>query len=323
MMKPQMKFGVLLPHFGKEASPERLIEGSRTCEELGFDSVWVRDHLLWHPHGMEKAGLKFVEPLIALAAIAGVTKKLILGTAVLIPIRWPLKLSQNLASLSYLAGGRVIAGVGLGSTPAELTAAGLRGEDRVEILRETVEICRLIWKENNASYKGKIFSFENATIEPKPVEPIPFFYGGSTRASIRRVAEYCDGWIPGRIPMATFDDRLKLLRELTGRKIILGNIPIVRIEKDRAKARGDIDVEALAGSSEGSPHWVKPASGRFRTIEDLEGLLIAGNPDDCAGEIEKFAQRGVEHLVFDLRLQYDRYEESLELISKELLPRFR
>jgi alkanesulfonate monooxygenase SsuD/methylene tetrahydromethanopterin reductase-like flavin-dependent oxidoreductase (luciferase family) len=318
-----MKFGVLLPHFGKEASASRLIDGSRMCEELGFESVWVRDHLLWHPHGMEKAGLKFVEPLITLAAIAAVTKKMILGTAVLIPVRWPLKLSQDLASLSFMAGGRVIAGIGLGSTPAELTAAGLNGDERVEILRETVEICRHIWKENNASYKGKIFSFDDVTIEPKPVEPIPFFYGGSTRASIRRVAEYCDGWIPGRVPMATFDDRLKYLRTLTDRKITLGNIPIVCIEKERAKALAKVNIEELAGSSEGSKHWIKPPSGRFETIEDLEGLLIAGNPDDCAKEIDKFRQREVEHLVFDLRLQYDRYEETLRLISEELLPRYR
>jgi len=322
-MAVRMKFGVLLPHFGKEASPSRLIDGSRMCEELGFESVWVRDHLLWHPHGMEKAGLKFVEPLITLAAIAAVTKKMILGTAVLIPVRWPLKLSQDLASLSYMAGGRVIAGIGLGSTPAELTAAGLKGEERVEILRETVEICRHIWKENNASYKGKIFSFDDVTIEPKPVEPIPFFYGGSTRASIRRVAEYCDGWIAGRVPMATFDDRLKYLRTLTDRKITLGNIPIVCIEKERAKALAKVNIEELAGSSEGSKHWIKPPSGRFETIEDLEGLLIAGNPDDCAKEIDKFRQREVEHLVFDLRLQYDRYEETLRLISEELLPRYR
>ena len=81
-------------------------------------------------------------------------------------------------------------------------------------------------------------------------------------------------------------------------------------------------MEALAESSEGASHWIKPPSGKFQTIEDLEGLLIVGNPDDCAAEIEKFRARGVEHLVFDLRLQYDHYEESLELIGKEVLPRF-
>ena len=154
------------------------------CEELGFDSVWVRDHLIWHPHGMEKAGLKFVEPFVTLSAVAAVTKRIGLGIAVLVPVRWPLKVSQDLASLSYIAGGRVIAGLGLGFNPAELATVGMRIEDRVDIMRETVEIARLIWKENNASYKGKIFSFENVTIEPKPTEPIPFFGGGSTLALI-------------------------------------------------------------------------------------------------------------------------------------------
>jgi alkanesulfonate monooxygenase SsuD/methylene tetrahydromethanopterin reductase-like flavin-dependent oxidoreductase (luciferase family) len=84
-----------------------------------------------------------------------------------------------------------------------------------------------------------------------------------------------------------------------------------------------IDVEALAGSSEGAKHWIKPPSGRFETIRDLEGLLIVGNPDDCAKEIDKFVARDVEHLVIDLRLQYDQYEETLRLISEELLPRYR
>jgi alkanesulfonate monooxygenase SsuD/methylene tetrahydromethanopterin reductase-like flavin-dependent oxidoreductase (luciferase family) len=322
-MATKIKFGVLLPHFGRDASPSRLIEGSRMCEELGFDSLWVRDHLIWHPHGMEKAGLKFVEPFITLAAVAAVTKRIILGTAVLIPVRWPLKLSQNLASLSYIAGGRVIAGIGLGFTPSELSAVGLNGDDREQIVRESVAICRQIWKENQASYRGKLFAFDNVTIEPKPAEPIPFFYGGSTRGSIRRVVEYCDGWIPGRVPLATFDDRVKYLRTLTDRKITLGNIPVVCIDKDRAKAVAKINIKELAGSSEGSPHWIKPPSGRFETIQDLEGLLIVGNPDDCAKEIDKFVQRDVEHLVIDLRLQYDHYEETLKLISEELLPRYR
>lgn len=319
----KIEFGVLLPHFGKEGSRERILEGGRMCEELGFDSIWVRDHLIWNPHSMERAGLRFVEPLMTLAAVAAVTKRIKLGTAVLVPLRWPLKLSQDLASLSYIAGGRVIAGIGLGFNPAELATVGMRMEDRVDIMRETIDICRLVWRDDNVSYQGKVFSVDNVTIEPKPLEPIPFFCGGSTRAAIRRAAQYCDGWLPGRVPMTTFDDRVKYLKQLTDRKIILGNIPITRIELDRNRARNSINVEALAESSEGASHWIKPPSGKFQTIEDLEGLLIVGNPDDCAAEIDKFRSRGVEQLVFDLRLQYDRFEESLALISKELLPRFR
>ena len=53
----KINFGVLIPHFGKEAAPSRILEGAKLCEELGFDSIWVRDHLIWHPHGMERAGI--------------------------------------------------------------------------------------------------------------------------------------------------------------------------------------------------------------------------------------------------------------------------
>ena len=104
-----MTYGVLVPHFGEAATPKRIIEGAVLAEDIGLDAVWVRDHLLWTPHGMEGTDPTFVEPLTALAAIASRTSKVYLGTAVLIPLRWPLKLAQDLASLSYLAGGRVIA----------------------------------------------------------------------------------------------------------------------------------------------------------------------------------------------------------------------
>jgi len=313
-----LELGIHLPlmEFGDEGlSLARLTRAVDAARECGFASVSANDHFLF--------GTPWLDGPAALAAVVERSGAMELATTVaLVSLRGPVQLAKTLAALDVLSGGRVIAGMGLGFNPAELATVGLRIEDRVEILRETVEIARLIWKENNASYRGEIFSFEDVTIEPKPVEPIPIFCGGSTRAAIRRAAEYCDGWIPGRVPMATFDDRINYLRQLTDRKITLGNIPITRIDKDRKKARASIDVEALAESSEGSGHWIKPPSGKFQTIEDLEGLLIVGNPDDCAAEIEKFRARDVEHLVFDLRLQYDRFEESLELIGKELLPRF-
>ena len=180
-----MRFGVLIPHFGEYASMENIIEASRRIEEMGFDSVWVRDHIIWKPHGMEGTNITFVEPFITLAAVGAVTKRIELGTAVLIPIRWPLKVAQNFASLSFLTGGRVVAGIGLGSNPAEFAAAGFRIEDKEDILRETTEIVRLVWNSNGVSYRGKVFSFEDISIEPKPVRPVPLVYGGAPRCAGR------------------------------------------------------------------------------------------------------------------------------------------
>ncbi len=321
-----MEFGMLLPHFGQHCRPDRLVDYSRRLEALGFDSVWVRDHLIWKPHGMEGTDQTFVEPFVTLAAVAGATKRIGLGTAVLIPIRWPLKVAQEYASLSYISGGRVEAGFGLGSNPAEFAAAGFTVAEREQIFAETVAICRRVWTEDNVSWKGERFEFENVTISPKPVKPINIWYGGTTRASVRRAVEHCDGWLPGRIPMATLDDRLAYLRKLTAqgaRRIKVGVIPLVVVDSDREKARAKLDVQALAGSSEGSRHWVKPPSGEFRTIEDLEGLVVVGNPEECALGIRKFAERGVDLFIFDLRLQFEEYEGKAELVAREVLPHVR
>lgn len=321
-----MRFGVLLPHCGAHCSRERIIEGSQLIERLGYDTIWVRDHLIFRPHGMEGTDPTFVDAFLTLAAIAGATKTIALGTAVIIPIRWPLKVAQNFASLSYLANRRIEVGFGLGANPAEFAAAGFDVENREKIFIETIRICERVWKENDVSWDGEMFQFEHVTLEPKPVGPMPTWYGGSTRASCRRAAAHTDGWLPGRVPLATLDNRLELLGQLAaerGRPIAAGTLPLWCVDEDREKARAVIDVDAIAHSSEGAKNWIMPPSGEFRTIEDLEGILICGDPDDCVREIEKFKARGLTDLVVDLRLQFDDWEEKLELIADKVLPRVR
>ena len=94
----QYQYGVLLPHFGTQASRERVISSSRLIERLGFDSVWVRDHLVFHPHGMEGQDRTHIDPLVALSLVAGVTEKLIFGTGSLIPHRHPIHTALLLGS---------------------------------------------------------------------------------------------------------------------------------------------------------------------------------------------------------------------------------
>lgn len=313
-----MEIGVLLPHFGEHADTEVLIEGSRQVEEMGYDSVWVRDHILWTPHGMEGTDRTFIEPLMTLAAVAAVTHRVKLGMAVLIPIRWPLKVAQNLAALSVLSNGRVIGGYGLGNDPQEFSAAGFERDDREKIFSETIEIMRAVWTEDSVTYHGEVFSLEDVTLEPKPVAPIPLVYGGTTQASIRRTLAHMDGWMPGRIPLNTLDARLAYLAERSeeaGRTVTVGVIPLVKVHQDRAVARADIDVATLATSSAGAKFWLPPASGSFQTIEDLEGLVVAGTPQDCVGELAKLAERGLDTVVLDLRLDFPRYLEQLEMLA--------
>ena len=194
-----MEFGALIPHFGKHASRDGLLDSARLLDRLGFDSLWVRDHMLWSPHKIEDDNRDFLEPFIALASIASVTENIKLGTAVLIPVRPPLKLAQNLAALSWISQGRVIAGMGLGSNLNELRSAGIHMQDREDVFVETLEICRQAWEDDNVSWVGKHFRIEDATIRPKPFRPIPVWYGGliasssaKSHASLRWVATRSD-----------------------------------------------------------------------------------------------------------------------------------
>lgn len=324
-----MKFGLLLPHFGEYADRELILEGSKRAEELGFDSVWVRDHLLFEPHGeFESPNPAFYEPLTVLTAIGAVTKTITLGTATLIPYRHPLITSFILASMTHMVGPRLIAGWGAGTFDHEFEAVGLGGVFRPELVESNARISELIWSQDDVTYSDDHYSFENVSIYPKPAGKIPFWYGGATPASARRAAEYCDGWIPGRITLKTIEKRVEKMREIVaenGRPMpTVGVVPPTTIAETEEEAWAGTSVEGLLKwANERGKWWVKPPSGRFETAEDIEGSLIAGTPDQVVEQTRRFEEVGVDHLVFDMRLSFDRWFQSIELLGREVLPRLR
>ena len=324
-----MKFGLLLPHFGEHASRDKLLDGARRAEEFGFDSVWVRDHLVFEPHGeMEKPNRTFYDALTTLTAIGAVTNRIELGTGSLIPFRHPLITALMAGTITQLVGPRLILGFGAGTYDHEFAAIGWGDRDRVELVRSNAAILRQVFTGNDVSYADDNFSFENVTIEPKPVGgPPPFWYCGATPRSARLAVEFCDGWMPGRISLATLDKRIATMRELSaerGRPVpTVGVIPPTSIEETRDEALRHVNIPGLLAWANKSKFAVKPPSGRFETVEDLEGQLIVGSPDDAVREVDKFARLGIEHLVFDFRFKFDRWFEQVELLGTEVLPKLR
>lgn len=327
MAEQNRQYGVLLPHFGPHASRERMIQSAIKIEQYGFDAVWVRDHLVFHPHGSEDPDRTFVDPFVVLSAVAAVTSKITLASGTLIPHRHPVHTALLLGSLDLLAGpGRIIVGWGIGSFDHEFQAAGMKGLDRREVGEEQVAIFRKLWKGEEVTHHGKYYQFDNVDVHPTPVGgDLPIWYGGSSPASVRRAVEYCDGWIPGRMPRRDFRARIARMQRLAdeaGKPLpAIGVIPYLSPGRTMEEAASFVNLPETV--KEANKRFMLPASGAFESLEDLDGATIAGPPDVLIEEIRKFQESGGQHFVFDMRLRFDDWEECLQLVGEEVLPELR
>jgi alkanesulfonate monooxygenase SsuD/methylene tetrahydromethanopterin reductase-like flavin-dependent oxidoreductase (luciferase family) len=328
-MKPRLKFGLLLPHFCEHASIENCLEGARRAEAYGFDSVWVRDHLVFEPHGIEGSDNTHIEGLQVLSAIAAVTNKIFLGTSMTICHRHPIHLAQLFAGLSRISNGRVVMGIGLGGFSHEFAAAGYPTglEERAELVETNVEICRRLWIGEKVSFKNKYFDFTDVALKPTPVKPIPIWYGGGTPAACRRAVKYCDGWMPARTTLATFAKLVEYSRglcETAGKPMVSAAVmPFTSIARNREAALKNVNVASLIAEANKFPTWVKPPSGVFSKLDDIRGFLLAGTPADIAREARAYENAGADCIVFDLRFRYADWLEQIELLGKEVLPALR
>jgi alkanesulfonate monooxygenase SsuD/methylene tetrahydromethanopterin reductase-like flavin-dependent oxidoreductase (luciferase family) len=321
------QYGLLLPHFGPHASKEKILEGAKKAEVLGFDSVFVRDHLVFHPHGMEGTDNTFIDPFITLASIGAVTSKIQLGFGSLIPHRHPLLLALMINSLEYMTGQRLLLSLGIGNFQVEFDALGMKDWPRDEVAAEQVEILRKAWTQDHFAFDGKFYKNDEIGLKPRVAKPIPIWYAGATPASVRRALAFCDGWFPGRITLNTYKKRVEKLRAdataMGRRRLFEGCIPITSIDVDRESALRKVNVQGLLRNANEQKFWVKPESGSFETWEDLEGSFMVGSPDDVVKDVEKYLEVGIDHIVFDLRFRFDEWDQCMNLIGKEVLPELR
>ncbi len=323
------KYGLLLPHFGPHASKAALVGMAPRIEEYGFDSLWVRDHIIFHPHGFEDPDRTHVEPFVVLSAIAAVTERIQLGFGSLIPHRHPIYTALTLGSLDWMAGGgRVIAGFGLGTYDHEFEAIGLAEPDRRELLPEQIEIMRKLWTGEEVSFEGKFYSFEDVDVHPEPSGGLPIWYCGGSAAAVRRTIEWgLEGWMPGRINFASFEKRMERLDDLMEKNGVeerpeISAIPITSPGRTFEEGASKVDAEGMLESAR-SRKWVPGPSGEFRVPRDLDGALIAGTADDLIEGVERYHELGLDHLVFDLRNRFDEWEELVGFLAEEVLPEVR
>jgi probable F420-dependent oxidoreductase len=292
-----MKIGFsLLNNWGIEDA-QALVSLATRAEELGFDSVWVHDHVFNVGHVFDRIGGKpYYEPLTLLSYVAARTTRVRLGTSVLVlPYHNPIRLAKTAATLDVLSGGRLILGVGVGSIERETHAMGSPFAERGAVSDEAIAVMRTLWRDEDPSFDGKYSRFAGMKFSPKPVQKpsIPLVIGGVSRAAIRRAARLGDGWQPLGLPPEALGQGIAELRE-------------------QALASGrDSDIPVSIAMGLGAP------TSRRRYALGSDGAEVVRNA-------KAYADLGVDSLVISANTGDPREARSaLEMVAREVLPAFR
>ena len=220
-----MKIGIST--FPTDYSPD-VAAVARRAEELGFESLWVPEHVMlpvasstkW-PGSAEgvipKVYADIADPFVALARASGVTERLMLGTAIcLVPERNPLLLAKEVASLDMFSGGRFLFGVGAGWLREELELLGGDFDRRWGQTKEAVLAMKELWTRTKSEFHGEFYDFPPVYSFPRPVQRPhpPVLLGGMAERVFKRVVEWGDGWIPNRVTPAEVREGRTRLDEL-------------------------------------------------------------------------------------------------------------
>ena len=203
-----MRYGVAIPHANQFATPDAIRSMARAVEDLGFDSIWVSDHVIV-PAGSSYIPEFMDEPLAVLSFLAAETRHVTIGTSVLIvPYRDPVFAAKFLSTVDYLSNGRLVVGVGAGWLPEEFQALSSPFEERGARTDEYLRVFRNLWENETSSFEGQWKSYSNMRMFPKGGPnrrgTIPIWVGGNGSPSIRRAAELGDGWHPINLAPADF-----------------------------------------------------------------------------------------------------------------------
>src|ERR687893_2186670 len=187
-------YGAHLPLIALDSQPwtlHRLLEYTEMAESVGFQALSVNDHLVF-PR-------PWLDGPTTLAAVLASSGRMTLATTVALPVvRGPVALAKSLAAIDLLSGGRLVAGVGPGSSARDYAAIGVPFEERWKRLDEAVQVLRALWRGEGSSFRGEFYSTEGVTLEPHPAQrPGPPIWIGSwgSEAGLRRVARLGDGWL--------------------------------------------------------------------------------------------------------------------------------
>ena len=316
MANGNTSFGYLLPTrevVMAHGDPDfaSMIDLAETAEGHGFDSVWCGDSVLARPR---------LEALSTLAAIAGRTQRVKLGTAVFLPaLRNPVILANEVANLDIISKGRVILGVGIASkTPSvekEFTACGVSFRHRVSIFEECITLMRRLWTEPQVTFNGRHFQLDGISLGLRPVQQagVPIWMAASAEKPQRRMLKIGDGWFPNSTSPKAFTEgwqQIEALAKESGDdagRLHKALYTTLNINEDKAQA--DKEMKEFIEGYYGMP---------FQTMSRTQSVFT-GNVQDAVNWLKGFIDAGAQTLV--IRFGGPDQAGQLELCGKEVIPR--
>ena len=209
-----MQLGIHLPHIGRKASSDSIRRAAIQAEELGFADVWVSEHIIVPKDADYPPSANFWDPVLTLTWAAACTRRVRLGTSVLVlPMRHPLPLAKELATLQNLSHGRLILGAGVGWLEAEFTALGVPFHERGRRMDEGIALMRAVWSQDPVTFRPRWIParIDEMRMQPQPCAPIPIWIGGGSDAAIKRALRL-DGWHGSRLAPDTTAPIVRRLR---------------------------------------------------------------------------------------------------------------
>jgi alkanesulfonate monooxygenase len=308
-------FGIAARNF--TAYPEmpdarELVEYGVRMEELGFDSIWVWDHILL---GVEP-NFPVLDSLTTLTAIAARTSKIKLGTGVLVlTLRNPVTLAKQLASMDQLSDGRLVLGMASGWYKREFDAVGIPFEKRGKLMDENLEILRRLWSEEQVNGSYMSHQISKAVMYPKPKQKhLPILIGGYVDRVLKRAGTAGDGWLTYFYKPDDFTkswNKVRAAAQEAGKNpddLLNANQLPIMIGASREAVRDEM-MDWL------NKEWDFPSHS-----DCTRESAIIGSVDECVAQLKEHIAVGVQKIIF---VPYKYRIDQIEIIAREILPRLK
>ena len=281
--------------------PENVANFAKKCEAMGCHSLWTIDRIVYDN----------LEPLTVLAAAAGATQKIRLGTSVLLAnLRHPSHVAKIISTLDFISNGRLTVGLGFGSRENDYKAVEIPFEHRGSRAVEQVQLMKRLWTEDNVTYKGRFYNVENLTVGPKPIQKPhpPIWTGGGAEVALKRAGTWADGFICGSSAIPDFPatwEKISGYAKAAGRdpnKINKAGLTFMAIDDDQNNAVKTVE------------DYVMRYYGRLRV--DVANTSLVGAPSAIIDRIGAFLAKGLDTLIIGLA---DPDPRQLDLFGEKVL----